>query len=106
LTSPAEETEAPAPASESAVISLLIAKPPVPDSMVDNDGSGISVSSAGDVNGDGSDDLIIGAYGANGFAGKSFVVFGKNDTKSCQIPHKFYLLHRYYYGHLCHKERE
>jgi hypothetical protein len=41
-----------------------------------NDGSGISVSSAGDVNGDGSDDLIIGAYGANGFAGKSFVVFG------------------------------
>jgi hypothetical protein len=35
LTSPAEETEAPAPASESAVISLLIAKPPVPDSMVD-----------------------------------------------------------------------
>jgi hypothetical protein len=35
LTSPAEETEAPAPAPESAVISLLIAKPPVPDSMVD-----------------------------------------------------------------------
>ena len=50
-----------------------------------NDGSGISVSSAGDVNGDGSDDLIIGAYGANGFAGKSFVVFGKNDTNAINL---------------------
>ena len=34
------------------------------------------VSAAGDVNGDGFDDLIIGAYGANGFAGASYVVFG------------------------------
>ncbi|SEF78219.1 integrin alpha [Nitrosomonas ureae] len=38
-----------------------------------------SVSSAGDVNGDGFDDVIIGAYGStNGFSsGASFVVFGK-----------------------------
>jgi len=44
------------------------------------DRSGISVSSAGDVNGDGYDDLIIGAYGAdpggNRTAGESYVVFG------------------------------
>jgi hypothetical protein len=44
------------------------------------DRSGISVSAAGDVNGDGIDDVIIGAYHAspNGqdYAGKSYVVFG------------------------------
>ncbi len=44
------------------------------------DYSGISVSEAGDVNGDGYDDIIIGAYGAsgnNGYAvGQSYVVFG------------------------------
>jgi 5'-nucleotidase/UDP-sugar diphosphatase len=44
------------------------------------DYSGVSVSSAGDINGDGVDDLIIGAQGGdpNGksFAGESFVVFG------------------------------
>jgi VCBS repeat-containing protein len=43
--------------------------------------AGRSVSSGGDVNGDGFDDLIIGAYGAdpdgNSFAGTSYVVFGK-----------------------------
>ena len=45
------------------------------------DQSGSSVSSAGDVNGDGFDDLIIGADGAepNGIngAGQSYVVFGQ-----------------------------
>jgi len=43
------------------------------------DWSGWSVSGAGDVNGDGSDDIIIGAHGAdpNGlFSGESYVVFG------------------------------
>ena len=44
------------------------------------DSSGFSVSEAGDVNGDGFGDVIIGAYGAasNGTrAGTSYVIFGK-----------------------------
>ena len=40
------------------------------------DYSGRSVSSAGDVNGDGFDDLLVGATGDAGGAGASFVVFG------------------------------
>ena len=41
------------------------------------DRSGSSVSSAGDVNGDGYDDLIIGAYGAGfGGGGETYVVYG------------------------------
>jgi VCBS repeat-containing protein len=44
------------------------------------DFSGLSVSGAGDINGDGIDDLIVGSYGAdpNGlyYAGSSYVVFG------------------------------
>jgi hypothetical protein len=50
--------------------------------------SGISVSSAGDINGDGKDDLIIGAVGAdpNGeSSGKSYVVFGKTDGTSVEL---------------------
>ncbi|MFN6563153.1 MAG: beta strand repeat-containing protein [Nostoc sp. ChiSLP01] len=40
--------------------------------------SGLSVSSAGDINNDGFDDVIIGAIGANDFSGQSYVVFGKS----------------------------
>ncbi len=45
--------------------------------------SGHSVSGAGDVNGDGLADLIVGAFGAdpvgNSDAGESYVIFGKAD---------------------------
>ncbi|MBC7987214.1 MAG: FG-GAP repeat protein [Sphingomonadaceae bacterium] len=47
------------------------------DGIDNGDGSGRSVSAAGDVNGDGCDDIIIGAPGADGDAGESYVVFGK-----------------------------
>jgi hypothetical protein len=50
--------------------------------------SGVSVSRAGDINGDGKDDLIIGAVGAdpNGeSSGKSYVVFGKTDGTSVEL---------------------
>jgi len=47
-----------------------------------NDQSGGSVSSAGDVNGDGIDDIIIGAPSAdpngNADAGESYVIFGRD----------------------------
>jgi hypothetical protein len=54
--------------------------------------SGISVSSAGDVNGDGLDDLIVGAYSADpsnkSNAGKSYAVFGKQNNTETEMPLK------------------
>jgi hypothetical protein len=47
------------------------------DGIGASDYSGFSVASAGDVNGDGFDDILIGATGANSYAGESYVVFGK-----------------------------
>ena len=51
------------------------------DGVAVNDLSGFSVSSAGDVNGDGIDDIIVGAFGADpngGNSGSSYVVFGSD----------------------------
>ena len=48
-----------------------------------DDFSGFSVSNAGDVNGDGLDDLLIGAYGAGpGGSGETYVVFGRDTAQS------------------------
>ena len=52
------------------------------------DNSGYSVSRAGDVNGDGMDDLIVGAQFASpsgNESGRSYVVFGKADTTAVEL---------------------
>jgi hypothetical protein len=55
-----------------------------------SDQSGYSVASAGDVNGDGLADLIVGAKGSRpsglNYAGRSYVIFGKiSDTNSIEL---------------------
>jgi hypothetical protein len=47
--------------------------------------SGTSVSAAGDVNGDGIDDLVVGSPYSGGGAGTVYVVYGKNQN----LPHPF-----------------
>jgi glycosylphosphatidylinositol phospholipase D len=57
------------------------------------DQAGHSVSAAGDVNGDGIEDLIVGAFGADpgaDYAGESFVVYGR-DTATGDFPALFRL---------------
>ena len=55
----------------------------------EQDWSGFSLSNAGDVNGDGLTDLIVGAFEASpsgqSLAGRSYVVFGKTDTTAVNL---------------------
>lgn len=50
-----------------------------------SDASGFSVSFAGDVNGDGVDDVIIGELGANSSSNESYVVFGSSSAFNASI---------------------
>ena len=50
-----------------------------------NDGSGYSVSGAGDINGDGIADLVVGAPGASGSAGSTYVIFGSTSPWNSPI---------------------
>lgn len=53
--------------------------------LSESDQAGFSVASAGDLNGDGFADLIVGALGSDGGIGASFVVFGKASGFSADI---------------------
>ena len=68
------------------------------------DQSGWSVASAGDVNGDGIDDLIIGADDASLKAGQSYVVFGQNASTSSSTT-TTPLLRRFFNQYWCHRWR-
>ena len=65
------------------------------DGQMGSDRSGFSVSAAGDINGDGIDEVIIGAYRANPDgnvdSGSSYVVFGKNTAMAGLFPAIFAL---------------
>ena len=59
------------------------------DGVAAYDGSGRPVAGAGDINGDGFSDLIVGAFSAdpngNDYAGSSYVVFGKGTPFAASI---------------------
>ena len=55
------------------------------DGEAAGDGSGVSVSAAGDVNSDGVADLLVGAYGHANITGRSYVVFGGSDVGSSGV---------------------
>lgn len=55
------------------------------DGLATNDVLGTSVSGGGDVNGDGLADLIVGVPQKGASPGKTYVIFGKNNTTAVDI---------------------
>jgi hypothetical protein len=53
--------------------------------------SGVSVDIAGDINGDGLDDFVIGAPGVDFYHGEAYVVFGRADGYPPRFPFEFLL---------------
>jgi hypothetical protein len=49
------------------------------------DSNGFAVTNAGDVNGDGLDDLLVAAIGAQNTAGRNYVVFGQTGTTAINL---------------------
>jgi hypothetical protein len=47
--------------------------------------AGGAISGAGDVNGDGLDDVIVGAFGVEDASGAAYVIFGKADTAPVSV---------------------
>ena len=43
---------------------------------------GLAVSDAGDLDGDGIEDFVVGAYGVSGLAGAAYVIYGRNSAFS------------------------
>ncbi len=88
-------------ATDSATVTVFVAPRQIPlgvvasgaggfvlDGEAAGDQSGTAVSGAGDVNGDGLDDLVVGARAADGegsYAGRSYVVFGQADTTAVDL---------------------
>jgi hypothetical protein len=54
--------------------------------MVSNNYCGISVGSAGDFNGDGINDIVIGIAPYSGSDGSTYIVYGSSDLSSLTIP--------------------
>ncbi|PTU31036.1 FG-GAP-like repeat-containing protein [Stenotrophobium rhamnosiphilum] len=74
-------------------IDPLWTMPPSADTTLNGlaagDSFGYSVASAGDVNGDGFDDVIIGAYGRGSFAGSAYLFLGSATGLSTTIYQTF-----------------
>ncbi|BBK33457.1 hypothetical protein STHU_40910 [Allostella humosa] len=52
----------------------------VVNGLSNNTNAGYSVSNAGDINGDGVDDVLVGSFNVAGSAGTTYVVFGNSST--------------------------